>query len=333
MSGLSNRGILPDTISTMNRMTREAGSADTLKAPLLAAATGPFAPILVPLANPIVGSGLGGAMLTNAINPTNADAGIFTNLGRIGRKALNSGVIKDGASWVMSDGRKLYEIPTNKIAKGITEGKPFRTMQNEIGKLPSLNKLNLNELNQVREAVDYIKNHNQRKIGKIPAKLMGINRDTLGIYYNKADRSFIRKGATGKSEANSSIHEVNHGVQNSVDNDRYIGNPEYKSRVPYADRRYEIESRMAGRRAGYPHQLTDPNSKYGIHPEVLFSTKNKRFHINPEHGIMNAIYGKNKYGRQSYEEMMKHINNLNDLYQSEPDFRRVVDIVHENVEQ
>ncbi len=80
------QGELPGSISTMKKNIK-SGTTDELKTLMGAAALGPISPIIAPFLNPVIGSGLGGAVLTNAIMPTESKGSVMNTLAKIFSKA------------------------------------------------------------------------------------------------------------------------------------------------------------------------------------------------------------------------------------------------------
>ncbi len=342
-------GRLPGTISTMRKTRREPGSADALKGLMGAAALGPLSGPIGALANPVVGTGLGGALATLAMNPSDAEASLLLDLGKSAAKDIAK--LRSGKKAWNLGGRKVAELSTrtpsmraaNIAPEFMNEARVFTgfddiknmTLKNFLDKgyTPQEAQKIMNGLRKTQKSTNIIPN-------ETASKYLIENPDVRG-YATAGINQTVGRGARSnfRADKNAFYNTMDHELQHLIQANNKM-NPMNKSMLSsksgtelpgneYLNLGHEIESRIAGGRATYGPLLTSPESKYGVHPLLAYDKDSGKFSL---HQGVNYVGRMVKDGKLAPEQGTDVLRNLSDegrrlgtLMNQNPRYKKLLD--------
>ncbi len=327
-----------ERVEIMPRTEREPGTADevrNLMGGVAALGLGSVAApgLMMGLANPAVGKGLGGIAASVVANTETTEAGIFAGVKNLlGHNNVVPKILKRNGNWVIGAGDEVFEINTAGMANAIRKNKgkiDSKTLKSVIAdfdwKTASARGMNAETGMSVHAITKSIKDApiSEKNMFK-PTGRMDVTRAIGG--WNNGMESIINSGRSLWDKAKITAHEVNHQGQHSgyTKAGRDIADPAYRGSTAYSNRSFEIEARQAQRRVNLSKELTNPNHKYGVHPDLDY--------VNGKFQVSKDVYGRyvntkqmSDPGLKRFENLYNEAERLNKILKKDIKFKGLVD--------
>ena len=277
----------------------------------------------------------------NVVAPTEADAGLLLYGGK-GGESDKYGLRKVNSDlWEDFRGNKIQELPTTDIADDIEAfrnegGDSIPSLAYEKAMYTTIDKGLFGKYSKTQEFADDTKNDLNYEYyidsEKLDPNTLGATAPSRGIQQIYINNMY----SGGNTEAGTVVHEMQHTLQ-QTDKD----NPYYdiigKSKLPYEKQGYEAEARQVANRVNFPPELTNPKSKYGIHPYIYVDYSNPKgvsFEVDNARDMVASLASESKdmksddaliNAQLKLARLQKEANRLQKMYNQDADFRKLVD--------